>query len=843
MIMCAAVSDEDGPANDSEARKRAEARRAEGRSNEGRNEGRGDATMGRIANLAGGWNVGGEGEGGGAAGAPAAAAAPAAPKEEPGLFDRPARPRASAPPPPRTPPRTAPPPPPRAARPTGAPLPGGEPARPPAVSSSGLTANALPPPGLPRPSAASVSASTSASAPSRAEDKRAEDRIDELFARLEATDDEPPPWKAEAKKPEPKIEPRPEPKIEARPEPKIERRPEPKFAIDLEEEPEATTIEAMPETRSSASSELLRPARPEPKPAVRDERTEALFDKPPTRRAAPLPRGLSEGEDIPMSFDSVDQPLDQPLDSALERALGSTSSGDDGDADDDGDDDFGDLAKPRAASRSAASNDSGLMFLPKPAPTPPTAAAPSSKAVAGKGASAAAEITGETTAELSGLAALEDDASGETVLPAPGLGLSASSRQGLGSSASGVPVGEFEPVTRKGSGEPAGESRGDATMIDTSHLRSDATELREARGAAVADAGIAATLRHAPSLPRRRGVWGDLRYVFTVAVGTRRARREMRKLEAEQLEREKTRRRHLMTIGRAAAGSAELDQTQIRKTRGNLQVVDQDRSNQAAQVAASDTEAEQVRRERASKSQAHREEIEKLELEIEQLTSKLEPMQRESAAARRRATDLRNALAKLDGRVGDVEAGRGKWADSASQAAELAALRAERQGVAREEPTIAAQLDALVPRIASIEASRERLRRKVVELNEEEEDDARRSDELLSAIAAKRKVVERATADAEKARERMLAELGERIYVDRPSYLSAQLSPVDSLDVELGDGQRRIMELKEILASVDRWKQVRGIVFWLLILGAIATGVVFWLQGQFPFLPPPPISL
>jgi chromosome segregation ATPase len=248
---------------------------------------------------------------------------------------------------------------------------------------------------------------------------------------------------------------------------------------------------------------------------------------------------------------------------------------------------------------------------------------------------------------------------------------------------------------------------------------------------------------------------------------------------------------------------------------------------------------EQVRKERAAKATAHREEIEALELEQEQLQQKLEPLLKESAAARRRATDLRAALIKLDGRIANVEAGRGKWADSASQAAELAALRAEREGVAKDEPVIAAELDALVPRIAAIEAARDRLRRKVVELGEEEEEDAKRSDELLSAIAAKRKVVERATADAEKARERMLAELGERLYVDRPRSLAAHLSPIDSLDLELGDIQRRMMELKEILASVDRWKLARGLVLWVLIAGAIGAGVWFYLQGQLPFLPAP----
>ncbi|MEZ4359157.1 MAG: hypothetical protein R3B48_03180 [Kofleriaceae bacterium] len=404
-----------------------------------------------------------------------------------------------------------------------------------------------------------------------------------------------------------------------------------------------------------------------------------------------------------------------------------------------------------------------------------------------------------------------------------------------------VPMGEFDGLS-VGVKRPApdaaariefeaSEGRGDETMIEAAHQRPDATEARHH----TADAGIAATLRHAPSLPRRRGVWGDLRYVVTVWLGVRRARRELAELDTAQQERERARRRHLTSIGRAAATASELDQTQIRRTRDYLDTVSHERSSHAAQVSASDAEMEAARRERAAKAQAHREAIEAHEQEQAQLLQKLEPLKREAASARRRATDLRNALVKLDGRIRDVETGRRKH-DAAAQAAELAALRAERQGVARDEPVIAAQLDSLVPRIASIEATRERLRRKVAELNEEEEEDGKRCEELLIAIAAKRRVVDRATADAEKARERMLAELGEQIYVDRPPDLAAHLAPLDSLDLELGDGQRRAMELQEILASVDRWKLARGIAGWVVIFAVLGAVAWAYAQGLVPWI-------
>lgn len=408
---------------------------------------------------------------------------------------------------------------------------------------------------------------------------------------------------------------------------------------------------------------------------------------------------------------------------------------------------------------------------------------------------------------------------------------------GAAADAPSVPVGEFDAPAVRSSHDPQLEVRGDATVIDASHLRTEQTEIRQG-SAKVAEGGIAATLRHAPSLPRRRGLWGDMRYVFTVWLGGRRSRRELAGLEKEQLEREQTRRRHLTAIGRAAATAAELDQTQIRRARHGLSEVATDREKHAAAVGDCDAEMEAVRRARLAKAEAHRAEIEELEKEQAALGAKLEPLARDAAAARRKATDLRNELIKLDGRIRNVEAGRGKWADQASAAAELAALRAERQGVARDEPLIAAQLDSLVPRIASIEAARERLRRKVAERNDEEEEDRRRSDELLAAIGAKRKVVERATGDAEKARDRMLAELGERLYVDRPTNLAAHLAPIDGIDLELGAGQRRIMEIKEILASVDRWKVARGALWWTLLVGALGAVAWLYLSGQIPFLSP-----
>jgi hypothetical protein len=134
---------------------------------------------------------------------------------------------------------------------------------------------------------------------------------------------------------------------------------------------------------------------------------------------------------------------------------------------------------------------------------------------------------------------------------------------------------------------------------------------------------------------------------------------------------------------------------------------------------------------------------------------------------------------------------------------------------------LAGELDSLHPRIAALEASRADARQRRGELEQAEQDDQRRTEELLAAIGAKRKVVDRAAADAETLRDKILFELGERLYVDRPESMGPELSPIDAIDVELGTGDRRTMELREILQSIDRWKIVRGVALWLLVLGAL----------------------
>jgi len=384
-------------------------------------------------------------------------------------------------------------------------------------------------------------------------------------------------------------------------------------------------------------------------------------------------------------------------------------------------------------------------------------------------------------------------------------------------------------------GETAAALRGDPSGSETMPFergdptRGDATSISPPSDV-VTTSG--AKLRPAAALRRKRGLGGDVRYVTTVLFGVRHARHELEELEARQATRQQSRRRHLVTLGRAAITLDTFDHPALGPAREQLASVEDERSRHSAQVIAADAELARVKRDRAEKSKQHGSERVSIENELLETAKKLEKFEKDAAAINKRATELREALRRIDDKIAHTEASMGslkaQQIDKASLEAELASLRADRQGVLRDEPKIASELDAISPKIASIEARRTELRTRRSELDKAELEDQNRCDELLAAIGAKRKVVDRASADAESLRDKILFELGERLYVDRPSALAAELSPVDAIDVDLGTSDRRVMELREILSSIDKAKLARGIAVLVLLAGAIVA-LVWWL--------------
>ncbi len=380
--------------------------------------------------------------------------------------------------------------------------------------------------------------------------------------------------------------------------------------------------------------------------------------------------------------------------------------------------------------------------------------------------------------------------------------------------------------------ETAQHLRGDPTVLDAPETskfeRGDPT--LGPGDPTMAGTSATGTLRSQAALRRKRGLGGDLRYVVTVLFGVRKARNELTELEAKQELRQQSRRRHLITMGRAAATLDGFDHPTLGPAREALVGVEDERGQHAAAVAAADGELQRVRRDRDAKAKEHADEIKALDVELADVAKKLEPLEKEAASIGKRAGDLKDLLRKHDIKLANTEMSQHSVAGNQNLAtiqAELATLKADRIAIKREEPKLAAETDALNPRLAALEARRSDARKRRAEIEAAELEDQRRGEELLAAIGAKRKVVDRAASDAGTLRDKILFELGERLYHDRPKGLLAQLAPIDVIDVELGTGDRRTMELREILSSVDKAKLLRGIVVYVLIF-AIASAIVLF---------------
>jgi len=338
-----------------------------------------------------------------------------------------------------------------------------------------------------------------------------------------------------------------------------------------------------------------------------------------------------------------------------------------------------------------------------------------------------------------------------------------------------------------------------------------------------------AVLREPPRLPRASGFLGDLSYVFAVARGVRKARKELLDVEDRITTLKADRAQRLADLGRAAVSDERFDQTAIRVSRDLLSDIEDRRSRHAGAAAAADAELDAIEREREAAARKHADTIADAEAETVRLSDELAPLERDAAAVRRRVAQLKATLKSIDGRIAAARAAlvaAKAPADPAAVEAELATLEADREAVSRDEPRLAGDLDALLPRIASLESSRDAAGLRILEARAGEVDARTRATEKVAAVQARRRVESRAAQDARHTGERALIELGERLYADRPDDLTLRLAAVDQQDVAIATAQRRAIELRELLGSIERGPLARGILYWLLIAAAVTAALV-----------------
>jgi predicted nucleic acid-binding Zn-ribbon protein len=376
--------------------------------------------------------------------------------------------------------------------------------------------------------------------------------------------------------------------------------------------------------------------------------------------------------------------------------------------------------------------------------------------------------------------------------------------------------------------EPAASARDSAATVLVSEQTPPPPRPRVTASRSVA------SVRDVPTLPRRPGFVGDLRYVFTVAIGTARIRRELASLEPS-INNERTRRGDaLIELAAAAIGDDDVTHAGVVAARDDLSTIEERRALHAGATAAADEEIATARREHADDDRRRSTELAALDAELASTSERLAPLERELAAARRRAADLKTRLADLDTRIAATEiraANRVGRPDAAAVAAELAALKSERVAAASAEPAIADELDNLTPRVAGLQATRADTEAAIARARAAQADAKRRIDEILAALLARKVVEDRAVADGESERRRALETLGEQLHADRPEELRFELAAIDERDLSLAQKQRRSMELRELLSSIDRAALGRGLfvtaVALISILAAVILAVVY----------------
>lgn len=340
-----------------------------------------------------------------------------------------------------------------------------------------------------------------------------------------------------------------------------------------------------------------------------------------------------------------------------------------------------------------------------------------------------------------------------------------------------------------------------------------------------------AQLRQRPTLPRKRGLLGDVSYVFTALFGIAGARKELAEVNDKLAVEKDQRDDRLLTIMRHLIADPDVELPLLERAREQLTAIEEERSRKAGAAAAAEAELESLARARNDEEVENLTAIRRREDECKQIADKLAPLEKSAAAARRKADKLQGTLEELDRAMAAKKASlvsvKGPKADPVAVEADLASLRAERADVAAEAPAIAAELDELEPKIASLKVARKEATDDIERIRGLEAEAKLRTEEKLAAVRARKAVEDRAVSEANRTRDDALRALGEQLCLDRPGALSTRLRPIDEHDVAIATLERRALELKELVEGIDRRAVTRGAAVMLAAL--IAAFGLLWL--------------
>jgi hypothetical protein len=335
-------------------------------------------------------------------------------------------------------------------------------------------------------------------------------------------------------------------------------------------------------------------------------------------------------------------------------------------------------------------------------------------------------------------------------------------------------------------------------------------------------------------LPRRQGVLGDLRYLFTALAGLVKTRKQLGDLR-ERLEVEREARKGLVPLmARELLDSRAVEIEAVREARALLDEVETERARHAADVVATTAQIAALEEDGEAESLAADAEIGRIAGAIADMDQEIDELEQVVAGHHRLLNQKRLESRRLERRIARLD--KRLDSDSAEEVAkvqaELAAIRALHETALAAHPRIQAEIHALLPRIEALQARQAERETELAAAQERVQEVEARCAQRLTAAQARKEAAERAlTAMADEVRE-LVAGLGEWLCLERPespmgSPAMARMAMIDGCESAMADFDRQILERSERLRRIDKAAVARGALL-AIGLGAVMAALI-WL--------------
>ncbi|MBT8492537.1 MAG: hypothetical protein KJO07_05720 [Deltaproteobacteria bacterium] len=332
-------------------------------------------------------------------------------------------------------------------------------------------------------------------------------------------------------------------------------------------------------------------------------------------------------------------------------------------------------------------------------------------------------------------------------------------------------------------------------------------------------------LRAPATLRRKRGLFGDALYVKSFIFGVAGDKRQLAAVTKDLAQLQGRRDGLLVELAKTALGNPDYDDAE--GAREGFAELEEERGRRAGVVAASEEDLSSAIRAREADELEIDSQIKALESKLGELGEQLKPIEKKLSKVRRQAADLKGSIDSVDKKIKDTESQlvRGGEGEADIQA-QLAALKADRDALVIEKPAVAKELEELEPERNQLVQARDDASARIEELGADKAELGERTGEITAALEARLAVERRAVADSDSERDKLLVDLGALLYDRKPAEMRELLVAVERLDGEIETQEQRRTELDERLTAIDYAKLARGVLIWLLVLGAIVGGAI-----------------